>query len=59
MAADSVLEDWETFFTELSSFIEDSERQLGEANEVYAESVVDRCEVFIISISSLAEHFQV
>ena len=55
----SVVEDWERFFTELSVFIEASERHLGQANENYAEFVVDRLELFIVTVSSLAGNFQV
>ena len=35
-----------------------AERQLGLANDNFSEYVVDRLELFIVNISSLAEHFQ-
>ena len=50
--------DWERYFSELSAFLTGAERQLGFANDNFSEYVVDRLELFIVNISSLAEHFQ-
>ena len=50
--------DWERYFNELSAFLTGAERQLGLANDNFSEYVVDRLELFIVNISSLAEHFQ-
>ena len=47
--------DWERYFSELSAFLTGAERQLGLANDNFSEYVVDRLELFIVNISSLAE----
>lgn len=49
---------WERFFGELSSFIRSANRQFGLANINFAEFVVDRLEVFIVSVSTLSYLFQ-
>ena len=41
----------------MSSFISSAERQLGTATSDFSEYVVDRLELFIVNVASIAEHF--
>jgi hypothetical protein len=58
MEDNSILSDWQELFLDLSSFLRSAERQLGLANQHHAEYVVDRLEMFIVTLSSLVEHIR-
>lgn len=51
-----VVSEWVTFFTEIERFVASASRQIGFANEQFSEFVVDRLEIFIVSVSSLLSH---
>ena len=50
-----ILWGWERFFEELSSFLDDINRQAGHSNESYCEYVLERLEVCVESVSSLRD----
>lgn len=49
---------WETLFQELSSFLRDADRHLGNATVNYAQYVVDRLEIIVRTIFHLKEHIE-
>jgi len=55
---ESQLWGWEAFFQELDCFLRASGRQLGQCEESYASHVIERLEVFTISLTRLKEHLQ-
>ena len=56
--AELLVRDWRRYFDELASFLDNSERQMGTANEDFAEYVVERLGIAIINVSSIAEHIR-
>ena len=50
--------DWRRYFGALASFLDNCERQMGTANEDFAEHVVERLGIAIINVSAIAEHIR-
>ena len=50
------IRDWTRYFNELASFLDNCERQMGIANEDFAEYVVERLGIAIVNVSAITEH---
>ena len=51
--------DWKRYFEELASFLDNCDRQMGTANEDFAEYAVERLGIAIINVSTITEHIRV
>ena len=49
---------WESFFDEISSFVQSAHRQYGVANEGFSQYVIERTRTCIANVSSLRDHLR-
>lgn len=57
-SSESQLWGWGTFFQELNSFLHATRRQFGHCADSYASYVIERLQIFILSLTHLKEHLQ-
>ena len=49
---------WERFFEELSTFMQDADRQASTANQAYSEYALERLQISIVSVSDVLNHLR-